>query len=206
MLRVRVIMRVILNQVADLSKLHLLILILQLDLPILAHTLVVHSLITGNCCLRNSNGYQDQMTHHKLMLKLLNSLEVGTRILVYIQTFSVGGQCVEDSNQKGNNLGQPALVQSQQAMFHQSHNNNSNSKKPQLSLRSKLRLLLLKKRKKKPQSRRKRKNKKHQLLKQLVVQLMNYSKFLDSVISGLVKLSIVKSMKKVTSFTLSRLI
>ena len=147
------------------------------------------------------------MTHHKLMLKLLNTLEVGTRILLYIQTFSVGGQCVEDSNQKGNNLGQPALARSLQAMFHQSHNNNSNSKKRQLSLRNKLKLLLLKKRKKKLQSRRKRKNRKHLLLlKQLVVQLMNYSQSSSSVISGLVKLSNVKSIQKVKSFTSSRLI
>ena len=145
------------------------------------------------------------MTHHKLMLKLLNSLEVGTQILLYIQTFSVGGQCVEDSNQKDSNLGQPALVRSLQVMFHQSHNNNSNSKKPQLSLRSKLRLLLLKKRKKKPQSRRKRKNRKHLLLKQ-VVKLMNYLQFLNNVISGLVKFSNVKGMKKVISFTFSGLI
>ena len=146
------------------------------------------------------------MIHHKLMLKLLNTLEVGTQILLYIQTFSVGGQCVEDSNQKDSKHGQPALVRSLQVMYHQSHNNNSNSKKPQLSLRSKLRLLLLKKRKKKPQSRRKRKNRKHLLLKQVVVKLMNYLQFLNNVISGLVKLSTVKSMKKVTNFTLSRLI
>jgi len=200
-------MRVILNQVAELSKLHLFSLILQLVTPILAHISVAHSLITGNCCLRISSGYQDQMTRHKLMLKLLDTLAVGIQILLYIQTFSVGGPCVKDSNQKGSSLGQPVLAQSLQAMFHQSHNNNSNSKKRQLRLRNKLKLLLLKKRKKKLQSRRKRKNRKHLLLlKQLVVQLMNYSQSSSSVISGLVKLSNVKSIQKVKSFTSSRLI